>query len=106
MTKMSKRAFRDNALLAAVAFLAGVGATGVAAYLGVLGEERQKRAAEAHRAAEDELALYRGREANRVVEKAEGCIRALLRAPRVSESDRITDIKAAQKWLYDYGRVD
>jgi hypothetical protein len=32
-------------------------------------------------------------------EAAENVIRGLLRAPRVSESDRTTDIGAAQDWL-------
>jgi ferredoxin-NADP reductase len=100
---MSKRAFRDRSLPAAVFFLAGIGATAFASYLAMLEKQRRDQAEDAHRAAEDELALYRGREKNRVVQKAEGHIRALLRGAWMSESDRMTDTKAAQKWLYDYG---
>lgn len=98
-----KRAFRSKSLPAAVAFLAGVGATALAAYLAMLEEQRRDRADDAHRAAEDELALYRGREKNRVHHKAEQAIRGLLRAPRVSASDQSTDVKAAKEWVRKYG---
>lgn len=89
---------RDRALLVTAAFLAGIGATALVAYVATVEERRHARAEDADRAAQNEMALYRGRENNDVHKKAEGHIRALLGASVLSSQK-----KDAAVWLAKYG---
>lgn len=101
---------RSLLLGACCSFLAGIGATAVAAYVaeGVMRMQRHRLQLrmvtpppKPGRELEQDL-----KEARKEARDGINHVRSLLRAPRVSESDRETDRKAAQEWVRKMMEMD
>lgn len=97
---------RPLLLGACCSFLAGIGATAVAAWFQLQWENRHQEKEVA--ALEDQLGFEKSSTdaARNEARQGKYHVESLLRTPTVSESDRLTDISAAREWLRKMTEVD